>query len=196
MAGIEKITGAIIEQAQAEADEIINRARATAEEIINEAQERASTDCAVIFDRARKEATLSEHINRSNAQSLSRKKLLGVRQEIIDSIIAKALDKLRSLPDGEYFDVLVRLCSRYAMSGSGELVLSEKDKNRLPSDFMNRINASLSGGRTLTLCADNAKIDGGFILRYGGIEENCSFEALAEEKLDSISDMLQSMLFD
>lgn len=196
MAGIEKIIDAIIEQAKAEAEEIISRARATAEEIINEAQERSSNDCAVIFDRARKEATLSEHINRSNAQSLSRKKLLSVRQEIIDSVISKALDKLRSLPDREYFDVLAGLCTRYAMSGSGELVLSDKDKNRLPSDFMDRINASLSGDRTLTLCSDNANIDGGFILRYGGIEENCSFEALAEEKLDDISDMLQTMLFD
>ena len=41
-------------------------------------------------------------------------------------------------------------------------------------------------------CSD---IDGGFILIYGGIEENCSFKALIDDNVEIFQDKVQKVLF-
>ena len=48
-------------------------------------------------------------------------------------------------------------------------------------------------------CAGNSgetrNIDGGFILIYGGIEENCSIDAMFAEKRDELLDQVRKILF-
>ena len=43
---------------------------------------------------------------------------------------------------------------------------------------------------SVSLADESAKIDSGVIIRYGGIEENCTFGALIGEKRDEIRDIL------
>ena len=38
-------------------------------------------------------------------------------------------------------------------------------------------------------------IDGGFILKYGGIEQNLSVDAIFEEKKDQMQDLAGKILF-
>lgn len=53
---------------------------------------------------------------------------------------------------------------------------------------------SRANGR-LTLARQPARIDGGFILLYGDIEENCSFEALFSGAHEQLQDEVQRLLF-
>ena len=39
------------------------------------------------------------------------------------------------------------------------------------------------------------KLDGGFILSYGEIEENCSIEALFDSERERLKDLVQEILF-
>ena len=195
MTGLDRIIENIASQSQAEADRIIAQAEAEAKRINDEAYEKAEIDCKKIVSSARSEAALMGKISTSGAKTESRKRLLAAQRKIEQEVIDKALSRLRQLPDDEYFGVIKKLCVKYAR-GNGELLLSKADKKRLPSDFTASLNRELSKkGASLTVAEDCAKIDGGFILRYGGIEENCSFSALAEEKRDDILDRLNSMLF-
>lgn len=195
MTGLDKIIQTIADDAQREADRIIADARIEAKKINDDAYSKAEINCARIVTDAREKAALFSKISVSGAQVEGRKRMLSAQREVVDYVIAQALAKLRSLPDDKYFDIVTSLCVRYA-HGSGQLVLSEKDKARLPSDFSAKLEKALSStGASLAIADDCARIDGGFILRYGGIEENCSFEAIAEDKKDEISDKLNSMLF-
>ena len=38
-------------------------------------------------------------------------------------------------------------------------------------------------------------IDGGFVLVYGGIEENCTFKAMLEASREELHDMVNGKLF-
>ncbi len=194
MTGLDKIIESISAEAQAKAAGIIAGAREQAESIIDEAVTAAGAECAKIVDAARDEAELIGRISQSGSELSGRKMMLKVRREILDDTIAEALRRLKSLPAAEYFAVLAKLAVRYAQKGSGEMILSAADKARVPGDFIASINAQLSGS-SLTLAQDTAAIDGGFILRYGGIEENCTFDAIAEQEHDSISDKLSALLF-
>ena len=50
-------------------------------------------------------------------------------------------------------------------------------------------------GGSLTLSDDTADIDSGFILRYGGIEENCSLKALFADRQEELQDLVHKLLF-
>ena len=50
-------------------------------------------------------------------------------------------------------------------------------------------------GASLTLDEAPRDIDGGFVLIYGDIEENCSFEALFDAQKDRLQDEVRALLF-
>jgi len=194
MTGLEKIIENIALQAQEKAAEILAQAEAEAKAILAESDAKAGEECAKIVDSARREAELIGRIAQSGSELNGRKMMLKVRREVLDETIEAALVKLKNLPADEYFAVLKKLALQYAQKGEGELILSAADKARMPADFIDSINSQLGGG-SLSLADDTAKIDGGFILRYGGIEENCTFDAIAEQKHENISDQLSALLF-
>ena len=108
--------------------------------------------------------------------------------------MAKA--ELKGLETGAYFDMILKLAVKSAQPGVGELLLSKKDLERLPEGFEDRLNASLKDkGAVLHISGDTRDIDGGFVLTYGGIEENCSIDALFDAAHEVLQDKVQEILF-
>ena len=64
---------------------------------------------------------------------------------------------------------------------------------RLPKGFVDTVNKELSSG-SIAL-GDEIDITAGFILVYGDIDINCSFDAIAQEKRDELRDALNALLF-
>ena len=80
--------------------------------------------------------------------------------------------------------------------GKGRLLLSQRDLQRLPADFADTLNGMLKNqGAQVHIGAQYAKIADGFLLAYGDIEVNCSFEALLEASLEQVKDALSRELF-
>lgn len=52
-----------------------------------------------------------------------------------------------------------------------------------------------SKGGSLSISDKGKVMDGGCILVYGGIEENCTIRAIFDARRDELSDMVQEMLF-
>lgn len=196
MTGLDKIINQIDSEARAEADSIVQTAKGQAEDIIAEAKAKAEEQCAAIVDKAREDAKLIDHIAASGAELSARNNRLAARQRAIADVLSDAESRLCRLPDEQYFAVLIQLARRYCQRGKGEIVLSEKDKKRMPDGFMKKLNEKIAGKfASLTLASDSADSGGGFILRYGGVEENCSFKALIEQQREQLSDKLSGMLF-
>ena len=77
------------------------------------------------------------------------------------------------------------------------MFLSDRDIKRMPGNFQKEISeiAESVGGK-LSISTNPKNIKNGCILVYGGIEENCTIDALFEERRNYLSDMVQKMLFD
>ncbi len=85
------------------------------------------------------------------------------------------------------------MLDKYVLAKTGEIYFSEKDLDRMPQGFEAVIEkAAVSKGGSLTLVKEPKNIDGGFILVYGGIEENCSFRALLAARRDELSDKVHA----
>ncbi|MBE6759341.1 MAG: hypothetical protein E7554_04540 [Ruminococcaceae bacterium] len=197
MTGLEKILERIQAGADLQAADIMDEARAEAAEILKKADAATEAKSTALVDVTREKAELIGRIADSGSELEGRKLLLSLRQELIAGVIDEALKRLRALPAEQYFSVCERLACRFADKGEGEILFSAADRERLPGGFMDALNGKLSDkGAKLTLAADTVETNGGFVLRYGGIEENCSFAAIVEQHRDSLSDQLGKILFD
>lgn len=195
MTGLEKIIGQIQGEAQAAADNVMKAAQAQAADIAAAAAAEAEAECKRIAERAERDKADALRRAESAADLQKRRALLTTKQAVIGEAIDKAHAKLLALPAEEYFAAIVKLAVGHAQPGAGVLHLNAADLARLPADFEKALNAALPEGRTLTLSDQPMAMDGGFVLVYGGIEENCSFNALFASQREALQDSVQKILF-
>ena len=196
MAGIDNITNEILQEAKDKAAAVIAEAKKSAEKELENARLEGEKLAAKAKEKAEKDA--AAYGTRINSQIGMRKRgaVLSARQEIIGEVIENAAKQLRSLSDSDYFKMLTALIGKHIGSGSGELLLGKKDLARLPAGFADAVaELGKKAGGALKLSEESAEIDDGFILRYGGIDENCTLPALFAEKRDALSDLVHGVLW-
>lgn len=196
MEGLEKILFKIEEDSNKKTAGILKNAESESERILNLKKE--ETKKAV--DEILKNATKKSEIIVKNAEifceTQKKNSVLKAKTKVFENWIAKAEQEFQNMSDTEYFFVLEKLIVKYCEERSGEILFSKKDKNRLPKDFLENVNEKISKKALLTLSDENAEIENGFVLRYGLIEQNCSFKALFEDKKDKLKDELMLLLKD
>ena len=197
MTGLEKILKVIEDEAASNAQTILNQANKEAEAILLSAKLEAEKKCAEIA--AKSEADVKDIVSRakSAAALLQKKAVLDAKQRIITNVIENAKNALIGLKDKEYVEVILRMVSKYAHNKPGKILFTAADKKRFPADFEATLNKSLAEkqGAVLTISDEVARIDGGFILEYGDIEENCSFEALFSAAKEDLQEKVNAFLF-
>ena len=190
MNGLDKIIEEIANDANAEAARITDEAKAAAKRVTDRAREEAKAIETAAGEKAELEYKRVITRARSTGEITKKSALLREKQQIIDGILKDAYVKLVGLGDKEYFEFMTKLLDKYASKSGGEIILSEKDKKRAGAGF---IEAAKKKG--LTVSEKTRKMDGGFILSYGDVEENCSIEALTESEKDRLHDAVNSFLF-
>jgi V/A-type H+-transporting ATPase subunit E len=196
MTGLEKIVQNILDEAEAAAQQTISAAKREAAAV--EEESRNALAHQEEETRRSAETAAAESLKRaqSAAELQKRRKILQAKQEMIRNIIEKAHRSLDSLPDEAYFDFLVQLAAKSALPQAGEIMFSPKDRKRLPADLEARLKeAAKEKGGSLRVSNETRDIDGGFVLVYGGVEENCSFSALFEAERERLIDLVHELLF-
>lgn len=195
MTGLEKIIQKIEADSDKECQSILSAANDEAGAILKKAEEEAKLISSRIAEAALKENEKDKTFVSSKAELDLKKGLLAEKVAIVNSVIASALKKLLALPDAEYFKAIAPLVLKYAQSGKGTLHLSSADLKRLPTGFEAELNKSLGEGRSVEVSNEAVDIDGGFVLVYKDIEQNCSFSSLLATRTDEIKDELYTLLF-
>jgi len=196
MTGLEKIIGEINAAADAKIKEITDAAQKEADEIKAEAEKTATESCARLTRESGNRLEDQKRRAESAAELVKRQMLLSEKQTIISDTIQKAKEKIYNLSDSEYFDKIVGLVKKSALPGKGEIIFNEKDLSRLPSGFQETINKELAGsGKEITISKETRKIDGGFVMLYEGIEQNCSISSLFDTNIEDLQDKISSLLF-
>jgi len=111
-------------------------------------------------------------------------------------VLEKARAKVEAMEAGEYFSMLLKMVEKYALAQDGEICLCAADLARLPEGFEAEVSriAKEKGG-SLKLSGEGKQIKNGFILVYGGVEENCTINAMFDAKKDELSDIVHRLVF-
>ena len=181
MNGIDTIIQRLNTDAKAETDALLEKARQEAAAVAARYQAQADKEVA-----EREERLISA------AQMEARKTVLAAKQAVMEETYAKALEKLRNLPEARYVEVLTELLLQAAPHGVGEVLFSAQDRETVGQAAVDAANGK-SGGK-LTLSGETAPIQGGFILKDGNVEVNCAFDTLVRlQKAETAGQVAQRL---
>ena len=225
MNGIDKITARIDADTQAEIDRILGDANAQAEAIAAKFRDQAKAEDVDLLSKSQRAAAEREERLISAAQMEARKSLLAVKQEMVERAYQRALEKLQSLPKEQYVELMAAMLVRASSTGREEVVFSPADQAdagkaavaranellaqevapELPlgdgvvANLLNKVAAGVSafaqGTAMLTVSEEARDISGGFILRDGRIEVNCTFDALVRSEREQTAGAVAKLLF-
>ena len=193
MSGIDKIIKQIEEDTKTVCDGIIAQAEKKAAQVKSDADHEA-VRVKESSDQRIAASVLDIKKRGDSAADLEEKMIfLRTKQGIISDMLAVGVDRLKNLPDDEYFALILKMVKKYSQPQDGVIRFGKKDIDRLPAGFIDEVNKAASG--KLILSDTTAPIDAGFILIYGGIEENCSFDAIIASEDETIKDKAGKLLF-
>lgn len=190
MTAKEKILFSITDEAEKKSREIIATAEKEAEYIIKSAELTAKSISENDLKTAKEKSLAVIKNGKSSAQLEKRNKILKFKTEAIETVLGDIPIKLNSYDDAEYFLMLSRLLDKNALDKEGIINLNQRDIARINHIFKKKIK-SLG----LKISENPADIDGGFILKYGGILINCSFKAMVNENREMLIDNINRILF-
>ena len=196
MAGLDKIIGQIRQESDDIAARTVAQAREEAQGILSEAREAAQAECDRIEKRSEQAVKDTLERGRSAADLQKRRGILALKQRLVREVLDQALENMKNMDEKSYFEALVGLAAKSAMPGEGVIYFSEADLKRLPKDMEERLNQAVKEKKaSLKISREAREIEGGFVLSYGGIEENCSFDALFASAGEQLQDVVQKILF-
>lgn len=168
----EAILERIISDAQAAADATVAEAEGRAAEIIAEAEARATRDrqgtSAIIAERSKAIADGKAAAARLDAAKV----MLAAKRGVIDAVYARALEKLKALPQKDAVRLAEGLLLSYAEDGD-ELVFATNFAYKAQV-----LKLAVVAEKNLKNSGKTADIDGGFILIGKNSDKDLSYGAL------------------
>ncbi len=197
MRGIEKIVNQILDEGNIKKIEIEDNAKLEADKIIKEAELEGKVIGDEISKKFRDDIRNYEQIASLSAEQKKKRKILSSKQEAIESVLNEAYQNVINCEEKRYFEIIIDMLKKFSLPQKGAIIFNEKDLKRMPVDFIKEAQkiAQEKGGE-LSFSDEKRKIDGGFILVYGGIEENCTFKSLFEAKKEELNDIVKKELFE
>lgn len=180
----EAIIDKILSDANLKGDAIIGEANEKANEIIS----LAANQCKDYLYKSKTEIdrlTLEiDERSRSVAELDARKLLLAAKAQVLDSVYAKTLEKLRNL-DKEQYSAMIFSMLENAKDGD-VVTVSEREKDIVTKESL--ADFAKKKGISLTLADKFGDFDGGVIISENGVDNNFTLEvevALLREQTET-----------
>ena len=196
MSGLDKMKARILEEAESSARDILDRAGEEADRILREAGTAADAAAAEIAAGAVRDSLERKRRAGAAADMQRKQAVLAAKQEMIREVLREAYEEILGLEAERYFGLMEKLLKEYVLPEEGEICFNSRDLERMPEGFSGRIRTiAAAAGGGLTLSETPLDTDGGFLLVYGGIEENCTLKAVFSSRREELSDQVNRMLF-
>lgn len=196
MSGLDRIVEEIHRQAETEANEILIEAKEYCSSFMADEKEKVNREIIEYNKKADSDRTLYEEKVKSGMEFKERNAVLDIRQKCIAECIENAIDKIKNLPDNEYFEFLLKILEKNVQGKNGTMILSNNDIHRMSETFSDKVfDIANKKGGCLEISKEPGQIKDGFVLIYGNIEENCTLDALFATKKEYLRDIANKELF-
>ncbi|NPV79381.1 MAG: hypothetical protein HPY52_03750 [Firmicutes bacterium] len=196
--GLMRLQRRILDDAEKEASRIKDAAQAKAEEILKEASAKAEVRYSEIMSAAQKERETRKQRLITLARLDGRRMLLAAKDQALQDVFAEAMNAMVSSYRQRYRDFLRELLAATATYDVQEVIFNERDRSELASGLVSEVQDLLKRqGRNVRIdvSQETRPIRGGFLLRSGNIEINCSVEAIFQNKRDELIPEVAGVLF-
>ena len=198
MKGIEKITGRILAEAEADAAAVKAEAEEKAAGIKAEYEEQARRIYDEKLETGRTEAAAAADRKSRAAILQSRKDVLATKQRLIDQAYARAKEAILAMPEEDYVAFLADKAVKASVSGTEKIVFNAADREKVGPKVVSEVNRKLSecGKKAeLTLSEETMDIPGGLFLKEKDISVNCSVDTLMNICREDMDSKVAQVLF-
>lgn len=199
MSGVDKITERILADAERQAQENLAAANEEKNKLLHQTDERIRMRNQAALDSAKADA--ADLLKRSQAvcDLEIRKMQLAVKRQVLDETFADAKKALARISGEEYTLLLSRLLEECALTGDGGVILSVQDSKIIGKpEFVKRAEKALREkgvDRSIKIEGTDDALDGGFRFVSGGMEINCSLDAVISQNRDALEAGVSRILF-
>ena len=190
---IEKITSAIIDEAQTECEQIMNAARTKGNGTINALKKRIVEETEVAVRDAEEESKRIVSRRKSVADIDSKKIILAKKQELINRCFDEAVEYIVSIEEEKYIKFLTEAGKNSGLS-QGALIFNKNERDKIGAQVVDALNKAVPEGK-FTLSEETRNLRGGYMLQNGQVYINNSVEAMVDEKRRELTGDVASILF-
>lgn len=219
MTGLEKVTGKIIADAEADARALLAAAQAECDDRRAESERRTDEDCERLAEEAGRECEALIRRAKSAAEMARRNLLLETRSRLIEEVYRQAEQEIRELSAEQYAELLAgmlkgalrrqledeqesrRLYGEDTAPAAYEILLNPRDRKTYGQRLLDMVAAGglakvgLTRPEAVRLAPETVNITGGLILRCGAVEINCSLTRLFEDARRQTESRVSGLLF-
>lgn len=200
----QKITDKIAQDAQSFEEVSLREAEAGAAVIRDDYKSKADYAVAVIADKSKNNAARIVERAESGAELVKRNGALAAKSAILDDVFNIAVERIISSDDAQYLELMTAIAISAAEDinagqtdnginpCAGKIIMNKNDAIKFGKQLA---EASAKSGKNLTLSDERANIRGGFILRYGDIDVNCSIESIVASMRPKLEPQAINILF-
>ena len=169
----DKLIGRILSEAEADASAARDKAAESCRGLMADCEKRIAerAEAAAVTRSTAVQGVLDGA--RTRAELEGRKETLAVRRRILDEAFAAAARELNALTGPRREAILLRLLNTEA--AAGDMVQPAKQDRAVIEKLLPQVPVQL------TLSDEDAPFEGGFLLRGGSYEKDCSLNALMAE---------------
>jgi len=135
MSNLDNLVAEILQQAKKEANRILTKAKAENLEFTEKENKKIQREIDAIEQKSKEEAiSLKERVI-SNANLKSRDMILQAKEELVDKVLEKALERLKNIDKDSYLDFIENTLKNLNVSKNTEIILTKKMKEILGDEI-------------------------------------------------------------
>ena len=135
MSNLDNLVAEILQQAKKEANRILAKAKAENLEFTEKENKKIQREVDILEQKSEEEAiSLKERIL-SNANLKSRDMILQAKEELVDRVLEKALERLKNIDKNSYSEFVENILKSLKISKNAEIILTRKMKEEFGDEI-------------------------------------------------------------
>lgn len=191
---LETIKSTVLDEAKARVDKLLAEARGEADHVLAEGRAADERSGAEVLRDAKLRLDRETVRELERIQHDNRLQILSAKNKAIDEVFKRVTDKVASLPDDEYLDLVGSWLKALPADAGGELRVNPKDEQKF-SASLDALNASRQGAGKFAKVTADPKVSGGAVVNGPDYNIDCTIERRLLELRETSAGDLARVLF-
>ena len=135
MSNLDNLVAEILQQAQKEANRILAKTKAENLEFTEKENKKIQREVDIIEQKSKEEAVSLKERILSNANLKSRDMILQAKEELVDKVLEKALERLKNIDKNSYLEFVENVLKSLKISKNAEIILTRKMKEEFGDEI-------------------------------------------------------------
>ena len=183
MSNLDNLVAEILQQAQKEANRMLTKAKTENSEFSEKENKKVQKEVEAIKDKATEEAQALKERVISNANLKSRDMILQVKEELVDDILERVLERLKNIDTKKYLKFVENILKNLNLSKNAEVIVSKDMRLAL-------------GDKILDYRISDQTVESGCSIKDGNLIYNNEFSNLIEFNREELEREILNKIFE